>query len=31
MDYKEWESIKINDRVKSTLYGKGTVISTIGV
>ena len=31
MDYKEWESLKIGDRVKYFSNGKGTIIGDIGV
>lgn len=31
MDYKEWESLKTGDRVKSIFEGKGTIITSCGI
>lgn len=31
VDYEEWSSLNIGDRVKNTLYGAGTIISDIGI
>lgn len=31
MDYKEWESLKTGDRVKSLFEGSGTIIASCGV
>ena len=31
MNYDEWSSLRIGDRVKNSLYGVGTIISDIGI
>ena len=31
MDYLEWESLKVGDRVKHFIHGKGTIITDVGV
>lgn len=31
MDYTEWKSLKSGDKVKDFTYGKGTIISDVGV
>ena len=31
MDYTEWSSLKVGDRVKRSSDGRGTVISDIGI
>lgn len=31
MDYTEWSQLKIGDRVRNFIYGKGIIISDIGV
>ena len=31
MDYFEWESLKYGDKVKDFTYGKGVIISDVGV
>ena len=31
MDYKEWSSLKTGDRVKDFVFGKGTIISDVGI
>lgn len=31
MDYSEWSSLKIGERVKNSDYGAGTIISDVGI
>lgn len=31
MGYEEWSSLKVGDRVKNLMYGKGTIIAAVGV
>lgn len=31
MNYKEWSLLKIGDKVKNFTYGKGVIISDIGI
>lgn len=31
MDYKEWSSLRTGDRVKDFTFGKGIIISDVGV
>ncbi len=31
MDYTEWSQLKTGDRVKNFTYGKGVIISSVGV
>ncbi len=31
MDYTEWSQLKAGDRVKHFIYGKGVIISSVGV
>ena len=31
MNYKEWSSLKVGDKVKDFTYGKGIIISAVGV
>lgn len=31
MNYEEWSSLKIGDRVKNSAYGTGIIISDVGI
>lgn len=31
MDYTEWSSLKFGDKIRDFTYGKGTIISDVGV
>ncbi len=31
MDYTEWSQLKTGDKVKNFIYGKGVIISNVGV